>query len=76
MKVTAEHEAWPEAHMRQREWLAPETAAKRVNERKLRDLICLAAQTLIIEDRALKLSGRLKEAQSGGALTGPGQTAS
>ena len=39
MKVTTEHDTWPEADVRHREWLPVGEAAERVKERELRNLI-------------------------------------
>lgn len=39
MKVTTEHETWPEADTRRRVWLTCDAAAERVDEKKLKKII-------------------------------------
>src|SRR5262245_11521305 len=39
LDVTEEHEAYPEAGLRQREWLSPDDAMDRIDEPGLRDLV-------------------------------------
>jgi 8-oxo-dGTP pyrophosphatase MutT (NUDIX family) len=46
MKVTTELDTWPEGDRRHREWLTIGAAAKRVTERRLRDLIRRVPQAI------------------------------
>ena len=39
MRVTSEHDHWPEAAIRRREWLPVKAAAKRVEDKKLRKIL-------------------------------------
>ena len=39
MEVTVIKTTWPEKDLRRREWVSPETAAKRVHEKKLRKIL-------------------------------------
>jgi 8-oxo-dGTP pyrophosphatase MutT (NUDIX family) len=52
MHVTAVAEDWPERSLRQRAWLDPEPALKRINESSLRKLI---RSTLREESRSIRL---------------------